>query len=145
MKISAIRTEVDYDQACDRLFQLAQMNLKTGSQQEDELIILRLLVDDYQNQHYPFNRPEPIEAVKFAMGQMELKQKDIAWIFGGQTRISEVLTGKRELNLKMIYNLHKHLKIPYKTLIGERPEFKVENIKKRRQRTHRKQQSKVPK
>ncbi len=64
--------------------------------------LLSLLVEKYEQEHYPIEAPSPIEAIKFRMEQMNLKQADVAPLFGGKTRVSEVLNGKRPLTLKMI-------------------------------------------
>ena len=61
----------------------------------------------------------PVEAIKFRMKQRRLKQKDLIECMGGKNRVSEVLSGKIRLNLRMIKNLHKFLNISYEVLIGE--------------------------
>jgi HTH-type transcriptional regulator/antitoxin HigA len=74
--------------------------------------------------------PSPIEAIKFRMEQMNLKQADIAPLFGGKTRVSEVLNGKRTLTLKMIALLHKYLEIPFESLITENYKYQLSNLGK---------------
>jgi HTH-type transcriptional regulator / antitoxin HigA len=70
--------------------------------------------------------PSPIEAIKFRMEQMNLKQVDVAPIFGGKTRVSEVLNGKRSLTLKAIVLLNRYLGIPLESLISGNKEIKLE-------------------
>jgi HTH-type transcriptional regulator/antitoxin HigA len=66
------------------------------------------------------------------MEQMNLRQSDIAPLFGGKTRISEVLNGKRPLNLKIIALLHEYLGIPLESLINSEKEIKLEpNIRQK--------------
>ena len=73
----------------------------------------------------------PIEAIRFRMEQMNLKQSDIAPLFGGKTRVSEVLNGKRPLSLKMITLLHEYLGIPLESLIsGDENKLEPENRRK---------------
>ena len=60
----------------------------------------------------------PLEAIKERMAQLKLTQKDLAPLFGGENRVSEVLSGKRHLTVKMLIALHKHLNIPTETLLG---------------------------
>ena len=80
--------------------------------------ILSLLVERYEHEFSPMVAPDPIEAIKFRMEQMNLKQTDIAPLFGGKIRASEVLNGKRPLTLKMISLLHKYLRIPLESLMS---------------------------
>jgi len=74
--------------------------------------------------------PDPIEAIKFRMEQMNLKQSDIAPLFGGKTRVSEVLNGKRTLTLKMITLLNRYLGIPLESLVNGNKDIKLEAEKK---------------
>jgi HTH-type transcriptional regulator/antitoxin HigA len=69
--------------------------------------------------------PDPIEAIQFRMEQMNLKQADIAPLFGGKTRVSEVLNGKRTLTLKMIILLNRYLGIPLESLVSGNKEVKL--------------------
>lgn len=119
MKIKPIKTEKEYDLACSKVYKLCQKNPKKGSAIGDEIELLGILIDAYQEEHYHFPPPDPIEAIKFRMDQMNFKQKDIAPIFGGESRISKVLNKKRPLTMKMIYNLNHYLGIPFDSLINE--------------------------
>ena len=89
-----------------------------------------MLVEKYEQEHYPIEAPNPIEAIKFRMEQMNLKQADIAPLFGGKTRVSEVLNGKRNLTLKMITLLNRYLGIPLESLVKGNKEIKLEAEKK---------------
>jgi plasmid maintenance system antidote protein VapI len=60
---------------------------------------------------------------------MNLKQKDVAPLFGGENRASEIFNGIKELNMKMVINLHKYLGIPYESLVQEAPKYKLESDK----------------
>jgi len=83
----------------------------------DELEILSILIEKYEKEHYPIAMSEPIEAIKFRMEQLGMKQKDLAEILGFKSRVSEILNKKRKLTLKMIRKLHQKLSIPTDTLI----------------------------
>ena len=72
--------------------------------------------------------PGPIDATKFRMEQMNLKQADIAPLFGGKTRVSEVLNGKRSLTLKMITLLNRYLGIPLESLVSGNKQIKLEPV-----------------
>jgi HTH-type transcriptional regulator/antitoxin HigA len=90
---------------------------KKGSANGDELEILGILIEKYENEHFPIGFPDPIEAIKFRMEQMGYNQTDLAKIVGLKSRASEILNKKRKLTLEMIRLLHENLKIPTEVLI----------------------------
>ena len=70
-------------------------------------------------QYYPIEAPDPIEAIRFRMEQMNMDNQDLAKVLGYKSRVSEIFNRKRKLSLKMIRNLHEKLKIPYGSLITD--------------------------
>ena len=110
-----IKTEEDYNNALNRIDLLMD---KEDQDSLDELEVLSLLVEKYEDDNFQIDTPDPIEAIKFRMEQMGLTNKDIEKSLGGQNRVSEVMNKKRKLNLRMIQNLHRELDIPYESLIG---------------------------
>ena len=115
MKIKPIKTEKDYNQALERLEVI--FDAKKGTKEGDELEILGILIDNYENEFFPINLPDPIEAIKFRMEQFDYSQNDLATVIGLKSRASEILNKKRKLSLEMIRNLHDKLKIPTEVLI----------------------------
>lgn len=115
MKIKPIKTDKDYNEALVRLE--AIFDAKPGTEESDELEVLGILIDQYENDHFPIGLPDPIEAIKFRMEQMGYNQKDLAEIMGLKSRASEILNRKRKLSLEMIRQLHERLKIPTDVLI----------------------------
>jgi len=115
MEIKPIKTDKDYNQALERLETI--FDAKKGSPEGDELEVLGILVDQYENQHFPIGLPDPIEAIKFRMEQMGYNQTDLANIVGLKSRASEILNKKRKLSLEMIRQLHDRLNIPTDVLI----------------------------
>ena len=115
MDIKVIKTETDYQQALKRLELIFDADI--NSQEGDEAEILSLLIEKYEEEHYPIGSPNPIEAIKFRMEQMDLSKSDLADIIGYKSRVSEILNHKRKLTLDMIRKLHDKLKIPYESLI----------------------------
>jgi len=95
-----------------------------------EIEILSLLVEKYEQERHYMDAPDPIESIKFRMEQMNLKQQDVAPLFGGKTRVSEVLNGKRALTLKMITLLNRYLGIPLESLIIGNKEIKLQDEQK---------------
>lgn len=117
MKITPIRNEQDYQEALEKLEIL--FDSKKGSDEGDELEILSILIDKYENETYPIDLPDPIEAIKFRMEQMGMKQKDLAEIVGFKSRVSEILNRKRKLTIDMIRKLNTTLHIPTDVLIQD--------------------------
>lgn len=116
MKIKPIKSENDYQEALNRLEVI--FDAVPDSPQGDEAEVLSLLIDNYENEHYPIEAPDPIEAIKIRMEEMNLKQKDLVGIIGGKSRVSEILNKKKKLTVDMIRELEKFLKIPASTLVG---------------------------
>lgn len=79
--------------------------------------ILGILIDKYEQEYYPIDYPDPIEAIKFRMEQMGYSQNDLAKVVGLKSRASEILNKKRKLTLEMIRQLHQALNIPTDVLI----------------------------
>ena len=115
MEIKPVKTEKDYNQALKRLDTI--FDAKAGSPEGDELEVLGILIDQYENEHFPIGFPDPIDAIKFRMEQMGYNQTDLANIVGLKSRASEILNRKRKLTLEMIRQLHERLNIPTDVLI----------------------------
>ena len=133
MKTKIIKTEKEYNEACERIYKLinsSEKAIESDSSDGEEIELLSLLVEKYEQENYPIEAPTPIEAIKFRMEQMNLKQSDIAPLFGGKTRVSEVLNGKRSLTLKMITLLNRYLGIPLESLVKGNKELILEPDKK---------------
>ncbi|MBU2939434.1 helix-turn-helix domain-containing protein [Lacinutrix sp. C3R15] len=117
MNIAPIRNEKDYQKALERLEDI--FDSKKGTEQGDELEILSILIDRFENENFPIGMPDPIEAIKFRMEQMGMKQKDLAEVVGFKSRVSEILNKKRKLTLGMIRKLNSTLHIPTEVLIQD--------------------------
>ncbi|MGC9344926.1 MAG: helix-turn-helix domain-containing protein [Bacteroidales bacterium] len=129
MKTKILKTEQEYNSACERIYELmhsTEKAIEPDSPMGEELELLSLLVEKYEEEHHFMGPPDPVQAIKFRMEQMNLKQKDIAPLFGGKTRVSEVLHRKRPLTLKMITLLHRYLGIPLESLISGNKEVRLE-------------------
>lgn len=117
--LKPIKTKKDYEAALERAYELMQKDLKENSKLSDELEILSVLIEAYENKHYPVPPPHPIEAIKFRIEQGNIDDKELTKLLGGRNRKSEILSGKRKLSLNMIRALNKKLKIPAESLINE--------------------------
>ena len=112
-----IKTEEDYQQALKRLEVIFDASI--DSPEGDEAEILSIPIEKYKDEHYPIGSPDPIEAIKFRMEQMDMKKSDLADIIGYKSRVTEIFSRKRKLTLQIIRKLHDKLKIPYETLIAD--------------------------
>jgi HTH-type transcriptional regulator/antitoxin HigA len=113
--LKPIRTEADYEAALAEIARL--WGARAGTPEGDRLDILATLVDAYENEHYPMDPPDPIEAIKFRMEQQGLTRKDLEGILGTRTRVAEVLNRRRGLSINMIRRLHEKLGISAEVLL----------------------------
>lgn len=134
MKTKILRTDKEYEEAGNRIYELIHSSedpIEPNTPEGDELELLSLLVEKYEQSNYRIDQPDPVEAIKFRMDQMKLKQSEIAPLFGGKTRVSEVLNRKRPLTLKMITLINRYLGIPLESLIGGNKDIKLESEKRK--------------
>ena len=117
MELKPIRTEEEYNQALRKIDHL--IDCKEDSKEEDLLEVISLLIWDYEEKHYSIERLSPIQALRTRMEVLNLKPKDLVKIIGDKSRVSDILSQKRKLTLKMIRDLHNSLNIPFETLIQE--------------------------
>lgn len=115
MTLKPIKTEEDYNQVLERLSQI--FDAKPNTKEGDELEILGILIEKYENENFPIELPDPIEAIKFRMEQLNYSQNDLAEVIGLKSRASEILNKKRKLSLEMIRKLSEKLHIPTEVLI----------------------------
>lgn len=117
MNIRLIKTEEDYQIALKRLEVI--FDAPIGTLESDEADILALLVDEFEKQNFPIDAPDPIEAIKIRMEEMNLKQVDLIPEIGGKSRVSEILNKKRKLTIEMIRNLAVKLNLSANILIRD--------------------------
>jgi len=117
MQLKILKTEKDYDKALNRIDELMELNSKIGTKESDELEILVLLVEKYEELNWNIDTPDPIEAIKHRMEEMNLKQKDLIPYIGNKSKVSELLNRKISLSLSMVRSLSEALHIPLEILI----------------------------
>jgi HTH-type transcriptional regulator/antitoxin HigA len=115
--IRPVRNEEEHEAAILRIEEL--MGAEFGSPQGDELDALTTLVVAYEEKHFPMAMPDPIAYIEFRLDQQGLTRKDLEPMIGSRARVSEIMTGKRQLTLPMIRRLRDGLGIPADVLIGE--------------------------
>ena len=112
-----IKNNKHYKDALARVYALMQKDIKTDSKESDELEILSILVKEYENEHYPIPKPNPLDAIRFRLDQMNMSEAELSEILDYRSRKSEILSGKRKLSLAMIRKLNETLHIPAEVLI----------------------------
>src|SRR5437763_103479 len=115
--LKPIKNEKQYENALTRVYSLMQKNIKPDTRESDELEILSILIKEYEQEHYPVPGPNPLEAIKFRLEQMNMSEAELSEILGYRSRKSEILSGKRKLNLQMIRKIAERLHIPAEVLI----------------------------
>ncbi len=126
IQIKPITNEAEFEEASKIIDFLIDSDLIEDpierKQASDILEAVTILAIEYEKKHFPISepisKPDPIEAIKQSMEQLNLSQKDVASYFGGENRVSEILNGKRKLTIRMIKELHKHLHISTDVLLG---------------------------
>ena len=116
MNIQPINTKADYERALS--FIESNFNAKSNSKAGRMVEVLSILVEKYEDEHFPIDAPSPIEAIKFRMEQLGISNAERANLIGTRSRVSELFSGKRHLSIKMIKSLHKKLRIPAESLLG---------------------------
>lgn len=117
MNIQFIKSELDYQNALKRLEVVFDSLI--GTPENDEADLLGLMIDEYEKKHYPIEAPDPIEAIKIRMEEMQLKQIDLVHEIGGKSRVSEILNRKRKLTVDMIRKLTTRLNLSPGLLIND--------------------------
>ena len=129
MELKVIRSEDSYHQVLQEAERLVSRDPAVGSKEAERLELLTVLIEDYERRQFPFEVPDPIEAIEFRMHEQGLRQKDLVSLIGSRSRVSEVLGRKRPLTVPMIRALSTGLGIPLEALVAEPsvPEAKVGN------------------
>jgi HTH-type transcriptional regulator/antitoxin HigA len=110
MKWKVLKSEDDYNKASLRLMEIFHSD--PNSPEIDELELLLVLVKDYDEKHYQLPELDPLEVIKFKMQEMGVKAKDLEPLIGSKGHVSAVLSGKRDITLKMAQKLRDFFSLP---------------------------------
>jgi HTH-type transcriptional regulator/antitoxin HigA len=110
MNWKVLKTEDDYNKASMRLMEI--FHAEPDTSQSDELDLLTVLVKDYDDKHYQLPELDVLEVIKYKMQEMGMKSKDLEPIIGSKGHVSAILSGKREITLKMAQKLKNYFSIP---------------------------------
>jgi HTH-type transcriptional regulator/antitoxin HigA len=120
MEIKVVRTPLEYRKLLGEAERLVALDPDAGSTEADRLELLALLIEDYEKRSFPFDVPDPIDAIEFRMQEQGLRQVDLVPMLGSRSRASEVLSRKRPLTVQMIRSISTGLGIPLDILIADR-------------------------
>ena len=115
MRPKIIKNEREHKAALSRIDQL--MEARPGTPQADELELLAALVEIYEDEAFPIDEPDPVDAIRFRMEQQGLTRRDLQRLIGTRTRVADILSRRRSLTLAMVRRLHEQLGIPAEVLI----------------------------
>jgi len=110
MNWKVLKTESDYKKASKRLMEI--FHAKPNTPEKDELELLQVLIEDYDNKHFELPELDALEVIKFKMEEMGMKAKDLEPLIGSKGHVSSVLSGRREITLKMAQKLKDYFRIP---------------------------------
>lgn len=119
MKVRPIKTKKDYEATLYRVEEL--MDARKNTPEGDELEILSTLVEAYEEEHFPIDDPDPIEAIRHSMEALGMESKDLIPLLGSKSRVSEIMNRRRKLSMEMVRKLNQRLKIPADILIRDYP------------------------
>lgn len=117
MKPRLLKSEAEYNEALERIEVL--QDAEVGTPDGDELELLALLIENYEEEHFSLPDPDPVDVIQYYIEQRGLKAKDLVGIIGDKALVSKILNRERKLNLRMVRGLHNKLHIPFKALIAE--------------------------
>jgi HTH-type transcriptional regulator / antitoxin HigA len=115
--IRPIRTEIEYDEALERIERYFENEPKPDTPEADRFDLLALIVEDYERRRWPIEPPETIAAIRYRMETGGYTQADLGRLLGSRQRASDVLTRKRPLTMRMAWKLHRE-NIPAEALIA---------------------------
>ena len=128
--IKPIYNENDYLAALEQIDGL--MDSEPNTPEFDNLVVLGQLVEAYEEKNFPIDLPDPIEAIKFRLEQLGKTKRDLKPILGRDSRVSEVMSGKRRLTLSMVKAVHEHLGVPYDVLMSDSVKSTPDDIETRK-------------
>ena len=119
MQLKVIKSDIEHEEAMNALMELMDANPEEGSPEANKLEVLATLIEKYEEERFPIDLPDAVEAIRFRMDQQGLTQKDLIPYIGTAARVSEILNRRRPLSLNMIRSLNEGLGIPAAVLIGK--------------------------
>jgi len=118
MQMRIIKTKKQYKQFLDWVDVQFDKKVKAGTPQGEKLQVALLLIKQYEDANYPIPLPDPIDAIKFKMDELGLKNKDLVGKVGSKGYVSSLLNKRKPLTLELAKLFHQELKIPAEVLLS---------------------------
>jgi len=112
-----IKSETEYENVLARIEEI--MDAAQGTPEGEELELLSLLAEKYEETNFPLPKADPIDVIQYYIELRGLKYKDLVGIIGDKTLVSKIINRERKLNLRMVKNLHDQMNIPYALLLQD--------------------------
>ena len=121
MTVHPLRTKNDYEAALKAIRRFIENEPADGTPEADEYDMLAMVIEKYEDEHFPIPDADPVAAVTVVMEANNYTRADLAVILGGQSRVSEFMKGRRDLSLPQIRRLNSDWRIPFDALITAEP------------------------
>ena len=118
--IRPLRSEADYAAALDEIERHFDKEPKPGTPTADCFDLLALVIEDYENKHWPIEPPDPVDAIRYRMATGGFTQAELGRLIGSRQRASDILKRRRRLTMRMAWKLHRDWGIPAEALIRPR-------------------------
>ncbi|HNR43262.1 MAG TPA: hypothetical protein PKL65_13600 [Bacteroidales bacterium] len=118
MNIKIIRTKKEYQQYLDWVDDMLDQKVKPDSPEGEILLVVLLLIKQYEDQHFPIPKPDPIDAIKTKMLDLGIKNKHLVGKVGSKGYVSAILNKRKPLTLELARLFHRELGIPADVLLG---------------------------
>jgi HTH-type transcriptional regulator/antitoxin HigA len=109
MNWKVIKTKAEYKKAIKRTMEI--FHAEDHTPESDELDLLLVLIKDYENKNIVLPNLDPIEVIKMKMKEQGIKAKDLELLIGSKGHVSSILSGRRELTLKMAQKLKNYFQL----------------------------------
>ena len=118
MTLKIIKSETVYQQYLDWVDEMFDQNVSPDSAEGEKLQVVLLLIKQYEDQHYPVSKPDPIDAIRNKMNDLGLKNKDLVGKIGSKGYVSAILNKRKPLTLELARLFHHELGIPAEILLS---------------------------
>jgi HTH-type transcriptional regulator/antitoxin HigA len=115
--VRPIRTEADYEAALDEIEEYFENEPKPGSLEGDRFELLALVIEDYEEKHWPIDPPDPVDAIRYRMETGGFTQTDLGRLLGSRQRASDILARRRPITLEMAWKLHREWDVRAEALL----------------------------
>jgi HTH-type transcriptional regulator/antitoxin HigA len=118
MDLRIIKTKIQYEEYLEWIDKQFDKKVKPDSPMGEKVQVALLLIKQYEDEHYPIPKPDPIEAIKIKMLELGLKNKDLVGKIGSKGYVSALLNKRKPLTLELARIFHKELQIPADVLLS---------------------------